>query len=214
VQTSTDLKSTVSRVFVEAHDKLISEGGSVRISCSQRPLLLTLSLFVVAACSSAVPHEGGEHLAISIHVTSGCPSYDRGHEGAANAYQGSQLVPPNPSAGLICRYEQEGSVPQSEAGRLNRQSRLNGPAATELVVAIRSLRLRPAGSAASCTRVTPDTGVFVALALSYPDGPDVSLWYRASGCVTVYNGRWKSVPAGNPGFSTFEEVINDLSPPI
>jgi hypothetical protein len=170
-------------------------------------------VLLAAACSSEVPHEGGEHAAVPIAVA-GCPQHDLGIDGGpANTFEGSELVPPHPATGLICRYAPQGDIPQSQAGELRRQTHLNAAAATELVDAISSLKLRPRGSAASCTRATPDDGVLVAIALSYPNESDVALWYKASGCVSLYNGRWQSVPAGNTDFSTFEEVINNLSPP-
>jgi hypothetical protein len=165
----------------------------------------------VGACSSDVPHEGGEHLAIPIDVA-GCPSDDVGHDEVADTYQGFELVPPDPASGLICRYEPQGNIPQSEAGQLQRQSRLDTATATELVRSIRNLRLRPRGIAVPCSQVNPDTGVLVAIALSYRDQPNVALWYRTTGCVRLYNGRWLAVPAGNPAFSTFERVVNSLSP--
>jgi hypothetical protein len=175
-------------------------------------VLLALCLSeCVGACSSEVLHEGGEHLAIPIDVA-GCPSNDVGHDEVADTYEGSELVPPDPASGLICRYEPTGNIPQSEAGQLNRQTRLGTAAATELVRSIRNLRLRPSGVAVPCNQVAPDNGVLVAIALSYRDQPDVALWYRTAGCVRLYNGRWVAVPAGNPAFSTFESVVNGLSP--
>jgi hypothetical protein len=53
------------------------------------------------------------------------------------------------------------------------------------------------------------------IGFSFPGRPDVGLWYDASGCQTLDNGRIGSFEGGNPSFyDGFLNVVDRLSPPL
>jgi hypothetical protein len=96
-------------------------------------------------------------------------------------------------------------------GQLARQARLNGHRADALVAAVRKLDLKaPAGTAFQCPT---DLGLVAIIGMSYPGRPDVGLWYAASGCQSVDNGRIGSFGDGNATFDEFAHAIDELSPP-
>jgi hypothetical protein len=116
------------------------------------------------------------------------------------------LVPSGPSAVLVCWY---GPIPG--AGQLARQTRLKLRQADVLVTAVRKLSLRaPVGIAFQCPT---DLDLVAIIGISYPRRPDVGLWYAASGCQSVDNGRIGSFADGNATFAEFGQAMNELSPP-
>lgn len=149
---------------------------------------------------------------LTLTVTGGCPPSVAGYQDVTNTYPGPPLVPDHPTAGLVCRYHPKLGVPSSDAGRLARRTELDGAEAQRLATVVRSLDLRPPRGAFSCPA---DDGGVVLIAFSYPSRPDVDLWYAASACQTLDNGRIGAFGASNPSFyRTFEGVINRLSAPI
>jgi hypothetical protein len=54
-------------------------------------------------------------------------------------------------------------------------------------------------------------GAGALIGFSYASGPDVGLWYSASGCQTLDNGRLGSFQGENPSFGDFQETIRKLS---
>jgi len=138
-------------------------------------------------------------------VAAGCPATVAGYQDVVNTFAGPPLVPASPRAGLVCRY---GGLPQP--GMLRRQTRLGTTQAAALAKTIRALSL-----------ATPREmwcpladGTVAVIALVYRDRPDVDLWYNASGCQSLDNGRIGAFEGNNPSFYTgFEQTINQLSPP-
>jgi len=55
-------------------------------------------------------------------------------------------------------------------------------------------------------------GTVALIGFSYASRPDVALWYSASGCQTLDNGRLGSFQGANPSFGEFEEAMNQLAP--
>jgi hypothetical protein len=112
-------------------------------------------------------------------------------------------VPPDPTAGLICLYSQD---------LLTRQTHLDVDQAITLVRAIRALDLSKPSGVFHCPN---DTGAVDVIGFSYSRRVDVGLWYAASGCQTVDNGRLSSFQGGNPSFYVgFEGTFNDMSPTV
>ncbi len=76
---------------------------------------------------------------------------------------------------------------------------------------VRRLSLAPPTGISSCPA---DFGIVVLIGFSYPGRADVGLWYRASGCETLDNGRIGSFEGGNPSFyNAFLDTI-DLPAPV
>jgi hypothetical protein len=177
-----------------------------------------LLFLLTAACSSEVPHEGGQHLypqrLLEIDVAAGCPHSITGYTGVANTYGGSRLVPVGPISGLICRYQPQGGVASAEAGQLVRQDRLDSSDTNELASALRSITF-PQTLPTKCPK---GTGSQVVMEFSYPSGLDVGVWYNASGCHTLDNGEVGGSEGVSPNyhnpFAHFEAIVNKLSPPV
>jgi hypothetical protein len=95
---------------------------------------------------------------------------------------------------------------------LARQTRLDQAQADLLASVVRKLDLRPPTGTTACPI---DFDVVAVIGLAYPGRSDVGLWYHASGCQTLDNGRIGSVETGNPSFyQGFLSTINRLSPPV
>jgi hypothetical protein len=95
---------------------------------------------------------------------------------------------------------------------LARQTRLDQAQAGMLAAVVRKLDLQPPTGRVSCPI---DFNVVTVIGLAYPGRPDVGLWYHASGCQTLDNGRIGSAETANPSFyQGFLSTINRLSPPV
>jgi hypothetical protein len=126
-----------------------------------------------------------------------------------NAFPGPPLVPPAaPVSGLVCWYDRS-NVP--DPGFLGRQVRLSSQQAGVLATAVRTLSLRPPTGNFSCP---VDVGTVALIGFSYASRPDVALWYSASGCQTLDNGRLGSFQGANPSFGGFEEAMDKLAPAL
>jgi hypothetical protein len=160
------------------------------------------------AYNLAVPTE--QKLLVS--VGSGCPASVIGYQDVVNTFIGPPLVPANPTIGLVCRYHPTGGVPSPEAGRLAEQTRLSAAQAGQLAGVIRCLDLRrPTGT----TACPADIGTVTVIGFSYQDRADVGLWYAASGCQRLDNGRISAFEVGNPSFyAGFQPAVDRLSPPV
>ncbi len=143
---------------------------------------------------------------VRVDIAAGCPPSTKGYADVVNTFAGPPLVPSGPSAGLICWY---GPIPNM--GQLARQTRLDARQANVVVAAVRKLDLNaPAGTAFQCPT---DLGLVALIGMSYPGRTDVGLWYAASGCQSVDNGRIGSFGDGNATFDGFGHAIDELSPP-
>lgn len=103
-------------------------------------------------------------------------------------------------------------MPSSHAGQLADQTRLDPTEAQQLAAAIRSLDLRAPTGSISCPA---DIGTVAVIDLSYAAHADVDLWYAASGCQTLDNGRIGAFEGGTSSFyQGFQETIDRFSPPV
>lgn len=147
---------------------------------------------------------------LRVDVASGCPASLGAYQDVVNTFPGPPLVPPNPTAGIICRY---GPPPNTTTtARLQRRTRLGRVEAGTLSTVVRRLSLAPPAGISSCPA---DFGITALIGFSYPGRADVGLWYQASGCQTLDNGRIGSFEGANPSFyNAFLNTIDRLSPPI
>lgn len=134
-----------------------------------------------------------------MNVAAGCPPSINGYQDVVNTFGGPPLVPADPNSGLICWYHPTGGVPSADAGRLAKQVRLDTTQAAALSQVIRQLDLRTPTGATSCPA---DIGTVALIGFSYPARADVGLWYAASGCQTLDNGRISAFQPGNPASTT------------
>jgi len=146
---------------------------------------------------------------LGVEVAAGCPKSVRGYQDVVNTYPGPPLAPAGAISGLICRYR---PTLAANGGGLARQTRLGEAQANELLGAVRGLDLAAPKGVMACPA---DFGATVLIGFSYANRPDVGLWYDASGCQSVDNGRLGSFEPGNPSFyNTFLTVVDRLSPPV
>jgi hypothetical protein len=147
---------------------------------------------------------------LRVDVAAGCPALLGRYQDVVNTFPGPPLVPPDPKTGIICRYGPSATKPG--AARLERQTRLSSAQAALLTTAVRRLSLAPPAAVIYCPA---DFGVIALIGLSYSGRPDVGLWYQATGCQILDNGRIGSFEGGNPSFANgFLNTIDDLSPPV
>ena len=158
--------------------------------------------------SSVTPrHLASRSPKLSLNVSGDCPTSLGHNEEVVNKFPGPPLVPQAaPVSGLVCWYNRR-NVPVS--GSLGRQVRLNSQEAGVLATAVRKLSLRPPTGTSSCPA---NVGTVALIGFSYASRPDVALWYSASGCQALDNGRLGSFQGANPSFSGFEETIDKLAP--
>jgi hypothetical protein len=153
---------------------------------------------------------------VHIDVSAGCPMSLNDWQDVRNTGEGlgSELVPPNPVAALICRYRGNYGGPSvlPLSGRtLYRQVILETTTSRQLATSIAAISLaRPPGSL-SCPNGNGSASV---LTFAYPGRQDVDLWYDDSGCATLDNGKTSAIIDGNPPFyQGFAPLLDRLAPP-
>lgn len=154
---------------------------------------------------------------LRVDVAAGCPETVRGYRDVVNTFAGPPLVPAGPTSGLICRYGPAVAVAGTTAAtaggnKLVRATHLDRAQATELATVVRKLDLAPPTGMVSCPA---GFGTVVVIGLAYPHRPTAGLWYEASGCESVDNGRIGAFEVANPSFyDSFLSVVDRLSPPV
>jgi len=149
---------------------------------------------------------------LTVSVAAGCIPSNTGYADVVNTVRGPPLVPARPTAGIICRYGPHVGSGLPSSGRLVRSTRLDAGQAQALAAEIRQIDLRKPSGAFGCAL---DVGTAAVLGFSYRGHPDVGLWYAASGCQTLDNGRIGGSRGANPSFyDGFETVVDRLSPPV
>ncbi len=151
---------------------------------------------------------------LRVDVAVGCPTSIGAYQDVVNTFPGPPLVAASPSRGLICRYSPRAST--SRPGELVRQVRLTRAQAQALSAAVRSLDLKaPAGLWTGAAHCPADFGTVALIGFSYATHRDIGLWYEASGCQTLDNGRIGASETGNPSFyDRFLSTVNRLAPPV
>jgi hypothetical protein len=142
-----------------------------------------------------------------------CPSALGAKNGVANPYAGDELVAPNPTFGLICRYTPPyplGPQPNTNPASLYADARLTASQAEHLVRVIDSISTAHTTGSSSCPG---DDGSTSVIAFAYTDAPDIDLWFKDSGCQTLDNGRLRAFETANPNFyGAFDTLIENWAP--
>jgi|HubBroStandDraft_6_1064221.scaffolds.fasta_scaffold355586_2 hypothetical protein len=151
---------------------------------------------------------------LEVNVANGCLKSLASFQDVVNTFPGPPLVPAEPRAGLICRYQPIYGLGPTPAGQrlLATSKRLNTAQAQELATVIRSLALTASVGAFHCPA---DFGEVAIIGFAYDGKADIGLWYRTTGCQTLDNGRIGAFEGGNPSFYIgFVNLIERLSPPV
>ena len=142
---------------------------------------------------------------LSLHVNAGCPASLAQYEDVVDTFPGPPLVPGRPGP-WTCVLVNGSNSPIR--GLWDGKCGSPPKRRTGWTTAVRDLSLRP------------PTGNFTAPPVlarshssdSYASRPDVALWYSASGCQALDNGRLGSFQGANRSFGEFEEAMNKLAP--
>jgi len=189
---------------------------SMRLALS----LITLSVLALGCSACAVssdpwhPDRGGPYIRVLANAE--CPTSLGAARDVRNfgSWRPSELVPPSPIAGLICRYRYPASPTGIEAAAawpsLYRQVRLPAVKASELAEVIGKVSTKPPKGTFHCPAGWNTATV---IAFSYQGKSDADLWYYDSGCQTLDNGRIGAFQGGNPSFYLdFVSLIDRLAP--
>jgi hypothetical protein len=142
---------------------------------------------------------------LRVDVAAGCPASVSAYRDVVNTFPGPPLVPPGPDGAIVCRY-----LGPSGPRQLARQTRLDEAQAQLLSEAVRGLSLRAPEGVYMCPA---DFNTNALIGFSYLARPDVGLWYHASGCQSLDNGRIGSFETANPSFyNGFLVTVDRLSP--
>lgn len=195
--------------------------GSIMKAVHRWPRVGSISLIgmvlVLASCgtgpqsvshSTVTPWHLSRSPKLSLHVSAGCPASLAHFEDVVITFPGPPLVPQAaPVSGLVCWYNGS-NLP--DPGSLGRQVRLSSQEAGVLATAVMKLSLRPPRGSSGCAA---DVGTVALIGFSYASRADVALWYSASGCQALDNGRLGSFQEANPSFSGyFEGAMNKQAP--
>jgi hypothetical protein len=184
--------------------------GAAATLAAMCALLLAVASQPQAASAAAPVWHVSRAPKLQVDVATGCPVSIGTFQDVVNTFPGPPLVTAHPKAGLICRYGPSTANPRP--ARLERQTRLDQSQAGELVAAVRQLNLAPPTGISHCPA---DFGLVAVIGFSFPGRPDVGLWYDASGCQTLDNGRIGAFEGGNPSFyNRFLSVVDQLSPTV
>jgi hypothetical protein len=183
-----------------------------------RRVALTIVMAVVlglVGCGTVTPWTiAARNPQVHVDVSAGCPMSLNDWQDVRNTGKGlgSELVPPNPVAALICRYQGNlgPSVSPLSSRSLYRQVVFDTATSRELATSIAAISLaRPTGT----TSCPADLGSASVLAFAYPGRQDVDLWYADSGCPTLDNGEIAASEDGNPPFyQRFDPLVDQLAP--
>jgi hypothetical protein len=95
-------------------------------------------------------------------------------------------------------------------GTLYRQRQLDQDTARHLASVIDSISTIAPHGVTSCPAAIGSASI---IAFSYPQAPDVDVWFSDSGCRTLDNGFIGAFEPGNPSFyQGFESLIDELCP--
>ena len=155
--------------------------------------------------TSAVEPDATTGPRVRVTTVGGCPASVGGISDVSNPGTdlAHRMLPPGtPTGGLLCRYVGSGSP-------LLMDVPLGAARARTLAAAISAVRLgvTPSYEAGCPIDNIRDVTVIV---LSYPDHPDVDLWYYPGGCAWLANGFVRVDATRNPSFSDFETVISGM----
>lgn len=173
---------------------------------------------VKATAPSPPPHQSNlwtistRQPALRIDVRQSCPkSVAQYHDVTnANADARTTLVPPNPTAGLICRYGTIPTLSSSIPYTLVVAKRLGQQDASALAEAIDRVSTKRPTGLSSCPAQFATATI---IAFAYANGSNADIWYEDSGCQMLDNGFLASSELGDPAFyNGFMSLIERLAP--
>jgi hypothetical protein len=143
-----------------------------------------------------------------------CPASLGATDGVSNPGIGDELVSPNPTSGLICRYAPPSpfgpSPPDLDPGSLYAQVWLTQSRAVHLAAVIGTISTATPTGVTACSADFDSTSLIV---FGYRSAPDIDLWFKDTGCQTLDNGRVKAFEPGNPNFyGPFATLIQQWAP--
>jgi len=169
--------------------------------------------FSLIACSGITPGTWftPQSPKLRVSVARGCAPSDAGVADVVNTVAGATLVLPRPTEGLICQYGSRAGSGLPGSTLLVGHRALDGSEAENLAAVITRLDLRRPSGVFHCPA---DVGLVTIIGFSYSGRPDVGLWYKASGCQTLDNGRLGAFQGANPSFSDFQSAISAFEAPL
>lgn len=168
--------------------------------------------FAATACGSQWL-VGGVSSPIRLLASHPCPVTLGPSDGVSNPGIGDELVSPNPTSGLICRYAPPAPYNEGfdlDPGSLYDQVWLTPSQAVHLAAVIGTISTVAPTGATACPDDVDSTSLIV---FGYVSGPDIDLWFHDSGCETLDNGKVKAFEPGNPNFyGPFDSLIQQWAP--
>jgi hypothetical protein len=142
-----------------------------------------------------------------------CPLRLGATDGVSNPGIGDELVAPNPTSGLICRYAPPSPFNEDfdlDPGSLYAQVWLTPTRAVRLATVIGTISTAIPTGTTACPDDVDSTSLIV---FAYAGAPDIDLWFHDTGCQTLDNGRVKAFEVGNQNFyGAFDSLIQEWAP--
>jgi hypothetical protein len=176
--------------------------------------LATAGVLALAAsgCGS-LPSVSGASSPIRLLASHPCPVTLGAADGVSNPGIGDELVWPNPSSGLICRYAPPSPFNTDfdlDPGSLYAQVWLTRSQAARLAAVIESISTAVPTGSFHCPAAFDSASLIV---LAYTSAPDIDLWFQDTGCQTLDNGKIRAFEVGNPNFfGPFDSLIQEWAP--
>jgi hypothetical protein len=176
-------------------------------------LLAGCALSVAASGCAGTWLVGGVSSPIRLLVSHPCPLTLGATDGVSNPGIGNELVAPNPTSGLICRYAPPSPYNEDfdlDPGSLYDQVWLTPSQAVHLAAVIGTISTAAPMGTTACPDDVDSTSVIV---FAYAHAPDIDLWFHDTGCRTLDNGKVKAFEPGNPSFyGPFESLFQEFAP--
>jgi hypothetical protein len=194
------------------------ESGQRLYGCSVRrkwtPALLAACALSLAASGCSSPWlVGGVSSPIRLLVSHPCPVTLGATDGVSNPGISDELVAPNPTSGLICRYAPPSPFNEDwdlDPGSLYDQVWLTPSQAVHLAAVIGTISTAAPTGTTACPADFDSTSLIV---FAYAGAPDIDLWFHDTGCQTLDNGKVKAFEPGNPNFyGPFDSLIQQWAP--
>jgi hypothetical protein len=164
----------------------------------RRVTVCAAALLVLAACTSGTSAAGkykARTPALRVLAKSGCPKSLAGYHDVTNMKNahGATLLPSSrPTGVLLCGYGSE-----FDGGKFKGSRTFTAAQATSLASVINRIHLGSDTGMHSCPPDVPGVTVF---AFTYPNEPDVNLWWYNGGCQSLDNGFRIGSETGNRTF--------------
>jgi len=179
----------------------------------KRALLVGCFLSLLASGCGSASLVTGVSSPVRLLASHPCPVTLGATDGVSNPEIGDELVAPNPTSGLICRYAPPSPFNEDfdlDPGTLYAQAWLTRSQAVHLAAIIATISTAVPAGAAACPADFDSSSVIV---FAYPGAADIDLWFHDTGCQTLDNGRVKAFEVGNVNFfGPFDSLIQKWAP--